>query len=228
MKTSRKLILLSSALLSVMLVGAVRADDTENSKAKKAGAVTILWAIPKEREMVTLLEQGKDKPIIVMLGGDSILGGICHDCHLFQTFKPGDAAKGCNTCACDKPNTECIAWKPVKPRTWDAMLQALPRGIALRVTYKEADKSDSGIKTLTVDHRTVLLPIEGLSGQTPDQLLKLVKPVGGVKAELVGDGKQLLIDLKEDWTLDQEAKFEKALAETGAKLTFDESKSLQK
>ena len=230
MKHHQRLAIVFAAFAALALVGGARADDRENDKAKRGGAVTTLWEVQKESEKVALLEQGKDRPITVTVSADTILGGICYDCRLFQQFKAGEAVKNCSlgkTCACDKLNIECLAWKPVKPKTWEAMLQALPRGIALRATYKEAGKPESGVKTLTVDRRTVLLPVEGLSAKTPEQLLALVKPIGGVKAEMVGNGNQLLIDLRVDWTLDREARFEKALADAGAKVAF-ESKSSQK
>ena len=219
--------LLAAALAAVALSGMARPFDKEDDRAKAAGPVTTLWAVPKENGKVMLIEQGKAKPITVTVGSNTVLGGVCHDCHLFQQFKASESAKECKTCPCYKPNVECIAWTPVKPKTWEAMLQALPPGIALRVQYNEAGKPESGVKTLTADHRTVLLPVEGLANKSPDQLMQLVKPFGGVKAEMVGNGKQLLIDMKEDWKLDREARFEKALTDVGARVTFNESKSTQ-
>ena len=218
-------IFLAITLATLTIVGGANANDKENEKAKTAGAVTTLQGINDEKGTVTLLPQGKSEPILLQVSPTTVLGGVCHDCHLFQVFKASEPAKICDTCLCDKTNVECIAWKPVKPKTWQAMLRALPPGIALRVIYHEANKPETGLKTLTVDHRTVLLPVEGLGNKTADQLLDLVKPIGGINAEMLGGGKQLLIDLKEDWTLEREARLEKALTDAGAKVTFKYSNS---
>lgn len=209
---------LTVTLISMTLLGIARANDKENEKAKKAGAVTTLWGIHKEESMVALLPEGKAEPIMVKISPNTILGGICHECHLFQQFKASEPAVKCDTCICGNPNVQCVAWKPVKPATWEQMLRDLPRGIALRVIYNEGDKPESGLKSLTIDRRTVLLPVEGLSGQSSEQLLTLFKPLGIEKAQMVGDKKQLLLDLKEDWTLERAAKFEKALIKAGGKI----------
>jgi hypothetical protein len=217
---------LAAALATVALVGIAHANDKENEKAKNAGAVTTLWGIHKEESMVSLLPQGKSEPVMVKINPTTILGGICHECHLFQQFKASEPAVKCDTCICGNPNVQCVAWKPVKPATWEKMLESLPRGVALRVVYNEVDKPESGLKTLTIDRRTVLLPVEGLSGQSSDQLLTLFKPLGAEKARIVSDGKQLLMDMKEDWTLERAAKFEKALTKAGGKIVPNEIKDM--
>ena len=72
---------------------------------------------------------------------------------------------------------------------------------------------------MVVDLRSVFLPVSGLDGQTPDQLLALVKPLGGSQAELIDGGKHLSIKVKSDWTADREKKLEQALAKLNAKVT---------
>ena len=121
-------------------------------------------------------------------------------------------------CGCSVSNAACIVGKAVKEGTWRAMLKALPRGVGIRPTFNTADKPESGLKKLIVDLREVLLPVAGLDGQSPDQLLSLVKPLGGTRAELINGGKRLSCHLKSDWTADKEGKLEKALAKVNAKV----------
>lgn len=211
--------LLMALLAATAVVGSARADDKENAKAKNAGAVTTLIGIGKVDGTISLLPQGATNPIIVTVSPMTLLGGICFECKLFQQFKASDPTLICDTCGCGNINVQCIAWKSLAPKTWQAMLTALPRGVALRVVYNIPDKAESGVKALTVDRRTVLMPIDGLSALSTEQLAALVKPIGGEKVQLVSGGKQLLIDLNADWTLAQEAKLEAAVSAQGSKLT---------
>lgn len=194
----------------------VRADQA--AKISASGALTTLAAAPADGMKLSLLVAGEDKPVAVALSADSQLGGICVDCMLFQTFKPDAITKACMMCGCGSPNADCVSWAHLKTPDLVSFFKALPKGVGLRASYVTADKPDSGVKTLYVDRRTVLLPVDGLSSQTPDQLTALVKPFDGTKAELMDGGKQLVIHLKDDWTSDKEAKFEQALTKSGGKI----------
>jgi hypothetical protein len=207
---------LALSLAAAGLGSPARADEA--SKITASGALTMLAAPPKEEGKITLLLSGQTKPITVTLSQDTIVGGLCLDCMLDLRFKVSEAPKQCAVCGCAVPNAECIAWKKIKPASWQAMFAALPRGTALRAVYNTADKPETGLKSLLADRRTVLLTVDGLNGQTPEQLLALVKPFDGTKAELQADGKQLVIHFKDDWTVEKETKFEKALEKAGGKI----------
>ena len=220
MKAFAKFAGMSATLMMVMfgLTGPARADNKDAGKV--ADVVTTILSLPKEGSAVTLLVQGKAQPVTVTVSDDTILGGNCHDCNMMQMFKASEAAKHCKMCGCDAPNVECVAWKSLKSNSWQQLLSALPQGIALRAIYNETDKPESGLKSLIIDRHTVLLPVEGLSGQTADQLQSLVQPVGGVNAQLVADGKQLQFTLKDYWEADKAAKLVKELAKAGVKLAY--------
>jgi hypothetical protein len=218
MKSLGKLGLGCLALTCVVAGFGSPAKADSAARITASGALTTLAAPPQDEGKIALLIAGQEKPVTVTLSQDTTLGGICIDCMLYLTFKPGESTKNCAVCGCVVPNAQCIAWTKLKSATWQEMFKALPKGAALRATYNTADKPDSGVKTLLVDRRTVLLPVEGLNGQTPEQLLPLVKPFGGTKAELLAEGKQLVIHLKTDWTVEQETRFEKALEKAGGKI----------
>ena len=210
-------------LLAAITIGtssAVRADEADATKA--AGILGSLWALPKEEGKLTLLLAGKPEPVSTLVNGETIIAGICQDCSLPLKFKPGESAKKCSVCGCSVSNAACILGKPVKDGTWQTMLRELPRGVGLRPTFNTLDKPESGLKKLVVDLRSVLLPITGMDAQTPDQLLVLVKPLDGDKAELVDGGKRLSIHLKSDWTVAREVKLEKSLAKLNAKVDMPE------
>lgn len=206
------------AALVVGLSGMGRADD-----AKAGGALGSFWTLPADAGKLTLVLAGQQDPVTVTVSDTTLFAGICLDCSLPLEFKPGEAGKKCNVCGCAVSNAACIVGKPVKEGTWQAMLKALPHGVALRPTFNTPDKPESGLKKLTVDLRAVFLPVTGLDSQTPDQLLALVKPLGGTQAALIDGGKRLSIHLKADWTTDKAAKLEKALAGVNAKVVVPEA-----
>lgn len=230
MKTLWKVGIAGVALtvVSLSLIGPAKADGKDNAKDVTAGTLTTLWTAPKEAGPIVLLLQGKPNPVTVAVSDTTIMGGTCRDCRMLQKFKAGDAAKHCQMCGCDAPNVECVAWASLKHNTWDALLRALPLGVGLRAVYNETDKPESGLKSLLIDRHAVLLPIDGLSGQTEEQLQTLVKPFGGSKAQLINDGKQLLFTVKDEWTVETEAKFEKALAKADTKLTYPAAEETKK
>lgn len=215
---SRSIALMACLTLAATFSAHVKASDGADTKAKDV--VTTFWAMPKEPGTVTLLALGEAKPITVAAGAETVFGGICHECNMPLRFKSATAAKSCDTCGCAVSVAECLAWGHLKPNSWEGMLKALPPGTALRAIYNTKDKPESGLKSLIVDRRVVLLPVEGMGDRTREELLLLVKPFGGVRAEMTGSGKQLSITLKDDWTAAREIRLEKALAASGAKVAF--------
>jgi hypothetical protein len=199
--------------------GTVSADEKETGK--KTGAILGFWSMPKEPGAITVLEIGVDTQKTIAVNPTTIFDGICEDCMLPFKFRASDSGKNCAVCGCAVSNAQCMAGKPIKG-TWQAMFAGLPRGVALRPTYNEIDKPESGFKSLVVDRHIVFLPVDGISMQTPEQLTALVKLIGGTKAELLNGGKHLTFSMKEEWTHATETKFEKALAKIGAKIVQPE------
>lgn len=211
---------LALAVIAPGAIAPLRADEA--GAAKTAGKVVAFWATPKEAGKLELVVPGQKDPVTTTVGDATIFAGICLDCNLPLEFKPGEAAKNCAVCGCAVSNAACIVGKPVKSNTWQAMLKQLPHGTGLVPVYNEADKPESGLKKLTVTLRSLLLPVSGLDGQTPDQLLALVKPLGGTKAELLDGGKLLAVSMKSDWTAERATKLEKALEKINAKVVAPE------
>ncbi|HLV78676.1 MAG TPA: hypothetical protein VKT32_00300 [Chthonomonadaceae bacterium] len=197
------------------LGGQARADGTDK---KATGTLTTMITVPKEDGPVTLLVAGQAKTITAVISGDTMVGGVCEHCLLNQMFKAAASSKPCEMCGCGQTNARCIAWKDIKQSTWQEMFRSLPKYTGMKAIYNTADKPESGLKCLTVDLHTILMPVDGLSGQTPDQLNALVKPFGGSKAALLADGKQLQFTVKDEWTSEKETKFEQALTKAGGKI----------
>lgn len=227
MKTLLGLTTVCLALALAMLGTAPRARAGDDN-SKPADVLASFWAMPKEDNSVTLMALGQQKPATMALQDSTIMGGICFHCQLKLRFKASDAGKRCTVCPCPMSSARCVAGKALKPDNWQQMLLALPKGTGLHAVYNEEGKPESGLKSLVVDHKAALLPVDGLSSETPAQLLALVKPLGGTKAELAADGKQLQIAFKEDWTAEKETKFEKALEKAGGKLTYPAEPAAQK
>lgn len=206
---------LVAAGVSFALGTAAIAQD--NTKAKPAPVLTF-WSLPAAGGAITVIQQGVVEPKTIAISPDTIVAGICEDCMLPMKFKASEANKNCAVCGCVVSNAQCIAGKPVKA-TWQAMFQNLPRGVVLRPVYNTPDSAESGVKSLSVDRHSVLLPVEGLDSQSPDQLAALVKQAGGTKGELVDGGKRLTFAVKDEWTHDRQAKFEKLLAKAGGKVS---------
>ncbi len=213
----------AALLLAAVTVGMTSpAFARDGDASKSAGALGTFWTAPKDGGKLTLVLAGQAEPVTVDVSDKTIFSGICLDCNLPLEFKPDQAAKRCMVCGCAVSNAACIVGKPVKDGTWQAMLKGLPRGTTLRPTFNTSGKSDSGVSRLAVDLRSVLLPVVGLDSATPVQLLGLVKPFGGSQAELIDGGKRLSVHLKSDWTVDREAKLEKAMANLNAKVVVAE------
>lgn len=212
------------ALATFACIGSVGTDITARADdaSKVTGPVTAFWTLPKEDGKVTIIVPGQKDPVTTSVTNTTVIAGLCLDCNLWLEFKSPEAAKNCAVCGCAVSNAACIVGKPVKGNTWQAMLKQLPHGTGLVPTYNEANKPESGLKKLTVTLRAVMLPVSGLEGQTPDQLLAMVKPLGGTKAELLDNSKLLSITLKSDWNFERATKLEKAIEKANGKVVAPE------
>lgn len=211
---------LTLALVATGTISRTNADETKSTQS--AVKTAAFWAVPKDGGKLMLLMPGHKDPVVTTVTDATLFGGVCTDCSLPLEFKSGEAAKTCSACGCSASNAACIVGKAVKSNTWQEMLKMLPTGAGLQPTFNEADKPESGLKKLVVTLRSLLLPVSGLDGRTSDQLLTLVKPLGGAKAELLDGGKLLSVALKSDWTADRATKLEKALEKINAKIVVPE------
>ena len=219
MNTIKKLSVLGFALTIAALPTISRADTVMKFADTDFATLAAIWSVSSKDYTATFVLPQSAAPITVKLSPDTILGGICTDCGQFQRFKVSDAAKTCKMCACGSPNVDCVAWTELKSLTWDALLESLPPGVGIYLVYNDPKNPSLGLKSLSIDRKIVLLPVTGLDNQPPAQLLALVKPIGGVKAELLGKGKYLKITLKTNWTLKREATFANDLSKVGAKVS---------
>src|SRR5579862_2099306 len=180
------------------------ASGTLPARAGGAAVVTAsFWELPKDAGKLTLVIPGQAAPVITSVSDTTIFGGICLDCMLPLEFKAMQSGKNCSVCGCSASNASCIVGKPMKDGTWQAMMKGLPHGVGLVPTFVDPAKPESGLVKLVINLRSVVLPVSGLDGQTPDQLLGLTKAIGGTKAELLDSGKILSITLKTDYNADK-------------------------
>lgn len=214
MRQTLKVGVFAAAALCIAASVAARAD----------GAATgSFWQLPKEAGAIQLVMPGQAAPVTTSITDATIFVGICQDCMLPFQFTPLQAGKNCMVCGCSVNNASCMVGKPVKDGTWQSMVKQLPHGVGLVPTYIDPAKPESGLKQLVVNMRAVVLPVSGLDGQTPAQLLGLVKAIGGTKAELLDSGKLLSITLKTDYSADKAAKLEKAITGANGKITAPEA-----
>lgn len=207
--------------LTLAIAGMALSVAAVAQEKKAASPTLVFWSMPKESGGINVLELGVDAPKTIVISPTTVFDGMCEHCMLPIKFKAADSGKNCQPCGCAVSNAECVAGKPIKG-TWQAMFTGLPRGVALRPVFNEADKPESGLKTLYVDRHIVFLPVDGMSAVTPEQIAALVKSVGGAKPELLIGGKHLTFTTKEEWVHTTEAKFIKALAKIGGKISEPE------
>lgn len=213
------LLLLAISLLASASIGAMQIYWFDSPTETTITAT--LLGVSKAKDRLTLLIAGHTAPVSVPIDGNTIIEGICHDCHQLQHFKASDAAKICTFCYCGSSNAECLAWQPIPKPTWRALLNALPFGTVLHLTLNRPDDPTAGIRYLLIDRLTILLPLkEGQNPITPEQLLSLLKPFGGVRVESLANGQQWLIHLKNFWTSEKASKLKKALSDAGINLAF--------
>lgn len=217
---TRWMVLLLCALAVALVVPARAADPPA---AGNPDALASLWLQPDTDGKLSLLVAGKPDPVVTKISPTTVFAAICLDCGLPMEFPSTDVTKKCAVCGCEVSNASCVVGKPVKTENWQSMMKLLPRGVALQLSYVDSAKPEAGIAKIKVDLRHALLSVTGLDGQTPGQLLMLVKPLGGIKAELIDAGKRLSIEFKADWTVEKELKLEKALEGVNAKVVVPDA-----
>jgi hypothetical protein len=222
MNVSRNHTQLTAALLGTLLLGlccSVSADPP----AAEAGKLATLWGAPQADGKLTVLIAGVADPVVTSFSDATTVKCVCLHCGLPLEYKAAEASKNCGVCGCQITNAACTAGVNTPAKTLTDALKLLPRGTALRVVFTDPEKPESGIQTVKVDLRHVLLPVSGLDAQTPDQLLDLTKPFGAKSAELIDSGKRLSITLKTDWTVDRANKLAKAIADANGKVLAPEA-----
>ena len=195
------------------------ATANEDKKPHTQGIVSTIWALQKDDENITVMPLHGDR-IRLTLQPETLIAGMCVHCNMVMEIKAGQNAKNCTKCACNCSNSECFVNKVAGKNGWAEMLKALPKGTVLLVEYLKADKPESGLKRLTIDHRTALLPIRSASAPSIHDLTVAAKTVGGTNVELGCEGKRLLIHLKDDWTQAKETRLLKSLSQIGVEMDF--------
>lgn len=219
MKTIWRSAAIGVALAAISGAAAVSMPD---EKGKSESAVFSVWSVPKAGDTMNVTVIGQAKPVAINYTGTTVISGTCIHCVLPLKYKVADSAKNCSACGCDVTNAACIVGPVVKPATWPQTMKDLAYGTVLRITYNEADKPESGAKQIAVDRKTVLLPVDGLSSQTPEQLTTLLKPLGATKLDLKDGATRLTFTVK-DWTPALLAKVEKAITGAGGKIVRPEA-----
>ncbi|MCW3095693.1 MAG: hypothetical protein JWL77_1311 [Chthonomonadaceae bacterium] len=187
--------------------------------AAHAGVESTIWALEKEASRLTLITLHGD-PIPVAVRSETLIAGICVHCNLVMEIPVGQIAKNCTKCACSSNAAECFVNKVAGKKSWADLLNSLPKGTTLLAEYVEPGKPESGVKRLTIDPKTALLPIRSASPPSLDAVTAAAKGVGGTSVELGEDGKRLLIHLKSDWSQDREIRLAKLLAPSGVEVAF--------
>ncbi len=204
------------AAAAVALAGAA-IPTARAAEPVPSAVIASLSKAPKDDGSVALTVSGQAAPANSSIAADTMINGTCVHCQLGIHFHAADAAKGCAPCGCGMTNAACIVGSAPKGTTWQQMLQLLPRGTVLKVTYAEGAKPESGVKTISIDRHSALLALDG-SAINAAQLADAAKAAGASKSELLADGKQAMLSFSGTWTKDRQSKFEEALAKAGAKL----------
>ncbi len=190
---------IASAILAISGLAAI-------SSAAVAGNITwqhvgeLASVVSVTGNQVMLVTANQPTPVATVVQPATQLGGICIDCGQFLPFTPAKAGASCQMCSCGSPNATCVSWNELKKPTWQAMLQSLPAGVGLRAVFNTPNDPSSGLKSLFINRRQVLLPVTGLNALTPQQLVALVRPVGATSATLLDGGTRMELNLKSDWT----------------------------
>lgn len=186
------------------------------------GVVTCLSSPVPVGQAIRLIVSGSTDPISVPIDGDTLIVSNCRHCNMAVQFKAKDVAKKCSVCPCETSFRDCTIASSLKPTTWQTLLRGLPKGVALRVTYVDAEKPENGLKSLSIDMHSALIPVEHIGSFTPARVLELVKPIGILAATLEAGGSQLLISVKEPWTGEREKRLERAIADVGGRVNWPE------
>lgn len=213
----------NSLAASLAVIGLAIASSSAFAQIEKAKTLTTFWSFPKEQQAITLLIQGKAEPVTFNVSPDLPFGGVCIHCMLNQPFKVSESKAMCKPCGCGKTNAVCTAWKDLKQSTWEEIITSLPIGTVLRANFNKPDDAASGLKSLWIERRVILVPVDGLAGKSPAELSAIAKAVSGTKAEIDGDKRLLISNLKNDWDADGVGKLKKALEKVGAKIVRPEA-----
>lgn len=202
----------------IVLCSTVRSDEGHHAAA---GVVTTL--LSQEGRSVKLMISGHSETETIPVPDDSLFTSKCRHCDVMIHFKAKDAAQKCPVCPCEKSNLDCTIQTSIKPASWQTLVRSLPKGTAIHVVFLDAEKPETGAKSLSVDFNTVLIPVEHMASYSVVQLMDLVKPFGVKTASLEAGGSQLLIALKAPWTVEKEAKLEKVIVAASGRISWPDS-----
>lgn len=219
LKTELFLFLPALCLSAGLTAYAVSAQGEGTSPVKPDTAVTLLVS-PTDSDQLTLAVWNRSRPIHSTVQADTVIESVCSHCQIAMKFTMESIGKGCALCPCGTRNAECLSGKSAPHNRRQEMFDALPRGTALRAEFRDPKRPEEGIKRLTLDWRTVLIPLHDPAVGDEGQILAQLKPIGAVRVKLADDRRQLLITLKEDWTTDREIRMEKLFARQGPSVSF--------
>jgi hypothetical protein len=212
-----------TSLVVLLTLGCCEANFNANAidvkPAARAGVVSSIWTVQKDASKVTLITLDGE-PIPVRVQPETLIAGMCVHCNLIMEVPAGEIGKNCKRCPCSSKSAECFVNKVSGEKGWPDLFRALPKGTTLLAEYVEPGKPESGLKRLTIDPKTALLPIKSAAIPSLDTLTAAAKGVGGTRVEVGDDGKRLLIHLKSDWTQDRETRLVKLLSPSGVEVAF--------
>lgn len=195
------------------------ASPARETKTESAEVVTSIWNVQKTDDVVELQTLKQSVAVKTKLGTDTLIEGICLHCQIVIKCRAHELSKKCPVCPCELSNAQCLTGKS-DINSLTTLLKALPTGTALRVEYFDTSKPEMGVRRLVVDRHKALFAVIGMITIATQDLLKIGKSVGATDVERSEDGKRLQLTLKEDWTVDREARWERALSKVGAKVVF--------
>ena len=222
-KTKRSPLMLTLLTISLSLLALHSMEITQAQKSgenTKPGLDMVLLITPKTGEQINLLSWDKARTIHSMTQPETLYEGICIHCNIPMKFKGSQITNPCGVCGCGAGYGECLTGKASGKNGAALLLQDLPRGVSLHVEFMDSDKPELGIKHITVNLRSILLPLEKPLEMTDTQFLALIKPLG-VRAVERADGDKLLrLTLKEDWNPDRANRLTKSLTGQGILLNY--------
>jgi hypothetical protein len=213
--------LVVSAGLSIVTAVAVAGPVSAAAAAIKTPPVDVtasFYSMAASPSSFTVVEPGQATPVTLATTSSTLFSGVCADCGQTMTFKLTDVAKPCWLCPCAAPASECVTHGTKILHTMGAILQALPRGSELGISFNTPGKSDSGVSCVQLEGHEVLLAVDGNGSLDDASLLKVAAPFGAKKAEFLANGRQIHLALSHDWTAKAEASLEKSLANAGVKV----------
>ncbi len=210
--TRREMLRTVGAVLMAAPLAAL-ADDTTPKKNLIKGS---LWSPAGSDGKLSLILSGTATPVNTLVTDESLFKGICQDCFWVLEFKAAVTPKK-SQCGCDT-NAGCIVGDAVKDSSWQNMLKGLPLGVCLSPEFIDSGKPEAGIKRITIDMKSVLLPVTGGENITPEVTATVAKQIGSTSITVVDGGKRVAIDLKAGWSAKKLDLLEKALSAAGTKI----------